>query len=403
MKKLLLLMLVVIVTMGMLSAGTITVTKPASGETVSKGSPYTILWTKSGAQDSLVKIRLYNPAGTTKILDITNSTANNGSFSWPVPNSVANGSYVVRVKTLDNATWDDGGVFTISSLSITVTKPASGETVKKGSSYTIQWTKSGSQDATVKIRLYNPAGTTKILDITNSTANDGSFSWPVPNSVANGSYIVRVKTLDNVVWDNSNSFTISTVLTPAYQFEVYEPAYNSYKCLNKKLVIKWRKKLQILKKVPVYPLFKKYELKRELLKLKTYVKIEIISAKCPKLNLIDLKEFYKLHYNAKNLVPLQKMIGVPFKFWFPQWKIVTLKTLDDGSFSWTIPNSYKKGCYKVRVTKLPLLQYMPPVPVKKLIRATSKVFHLVPCYIFKPAIMQELQVVKRVVEAKRKK
>ncbi len=214
MKKVFLLMLVMIVTIGMLSAATITVTKPASGETVTKGSPYTIQWTKSGAQDASVKIRLYNPAGTTKILDISNSTANDGNFSWPVPNSVANGSYVVRVKTLDNATWDDSGVFTIAAVSvpgtIVVDKPAAGNTVIKGGSYTIEWTKTGAQDASVKIRLYNPAGTTKILDITNSTANDGRFSWPVANSVAGGSYVVRVKTLDNVIWDDSGVFTIAS-------------------------------------------------------------------------------------------------------------------------------------------------------------------------------------------------
>ncbi len=217
MKRLLLFMLVIIITMGMLSAATITVTKPASGETVVKGSPYTIQWTKSGSQDASVKIRLYNTAGTIKILDITNSTANNGSFSWPVPNSVANGNYVVRVKTLDNVTWDDSGVFTISDVpspaaTITVTKPVLSETVAKGGSYNIQWTKSGPQDASVKIRLYNPAGTTKILDISNSTTNDGSFSWNVPNSVANGSYTIRVKTIDNLVGDDSSIFSIAASL-----------------------------------------------------------------------------------------------------------------------------------------------------------------------------------------------
>ncbi len=117
MKQLFLLIIVTIVTMGMLSAATITVTNPHSGDTWKKGSTYNITWTKYGrygSMDANVKIRLYNPAGTKKILEISNSTANDGNFSWPVPNSVANGSYVVRVRTLDNAVLDDSNEFKIT-------------------------------------------------------------------------------------------------------------------------------------------------------------------------------------------------------------------------------------------------------------------------------------------------
>ncbi len=220
MKKLFIFMLVIAVTFGVAYSQSITVTKPASGETVSKGSPYTIQWTKSGAQDALVKIRLYNPAGTTKILDITNSTANDGSFSWPVPNSVANGSYVVRVKTLDNATWDDGAVFTIAntpseSASITVTKPSSLENWVRGHAHAVTWTKTGTQHARVKIRLYNTSGTSKIKDIVNDTANDGSYTTAVSmfDDVPVGRYIIRVRTIDNAVYSDSRVFNVTLGLT----------------------------------------------------------------------------------------------------------------------------------------------------------------------------------------------
>ncbi len=115
MKKVFLLMLVMTVAIGVLSAGTMTVTNPVSSETVAKGSSYRIMWRKSGDQHASVKIRLYNSTGTTKILEITNNTANSGSFNWRVPNSVTNGNYVVRVKTIDNITTDDSAVFSISN------------------------------------------------------------------------------------------------------------------------------------------------------------------------------------------------------------------------------------------------------------------------------------------------
>jgi hypothetical protein len=80
-----------------------------------KDNTKTITWTKTGSQDANVKIRLYDSTGTTKILDITNSTANNGEFSWLIPSSLADGNYIVRVKTVDNAVWDDSPIFKITS------------------------------------------------------------------------------------------------------------------------------------------------------------------------------------------------------------------------------------------------------------------------------------------------
>ncbi len=191
-------------------AQTLTVTDPHSGDTWNKGNTYTIRWTKSGSMNANVKIRLMQ--GGRKVLAITDSTANDGSYSWTVPSSVANGSYYIRVKTIDNAVYDDGEVFTISNAAssspkITVTDPHSGDTWNKGNTYTIRWTKSGSMNANVKIRLMQ--GGTKVLAITDSTANDGSYSWTVPSSVANGSYYIRVKTIDNAVYDDGEVFTIS--------------------------------------------------------------------------------------------------------------------------------------------------------------------------------------------------
>ena len=100
------------------------------------------------------------------------------------------------------------GIGMMSSQSITVTSPHAGDTWYKTNSYTITWTKTGDQHARVKIRLYDPTGTDKILNIVDDTANDGSFPWAIPGSVAAGRYVVRVKTLDNEVYDDSEVFEI---------------------------------------------------------------------------------------------------------------------------------------------------------------------------------------------------
>ncbi len=192
----------------------IIVTNPHSGQTWNKGNTYTITWTKSGTMNANVKIRLMQ--GSTKILSITDSTENDGSYSWTVPASIANGFYYVRVKTIDNTVYDDGEVFTIGNSSaarITVTSPHSGQTWNKGNTCAITWTKTGTMNSNVKIRLMR--GGTKVLAITNSTANDGSYSWTIPSSLANGSYYIRVKTTDNAVYDDSNEFNITDTTAPA--------------------------------------------------------------------------------------------------------------------------------------------------------------------------------------------
>jgi len=212
-RKVLMLLLIAVFMIAFSYAQSITVTNPHSGSTWHKGSTYTIGWTKSGSMDNNVKITLYKPDHTTLQMIIVRPTANDGSFSWTIPNSIPNGQYIVRVKTIDNQVYDDSVVFNIATPAptggtITVTDPHSGDCLEKGSSHTIRWTKSGSMDNNVKITLYKPDHTTLQMIIVRPTVNDGSFSWTIPNSIPDGQYIIRVKTMNNKVYDDSAVFTI---------------------------------------------------------------------------------------------------------------------------------------------------------------------------------------------------
>ncbi len=116
MKKLLIGISIIAVLMTFGFTQTITVTHPGAGDTITKGSPYTIRWTTSGAVFRNVKIRVYNSTATTKLLDIIDSVATS-SLSYTcgenVFNSLDPGCYVVRVKTTNNATTGDSRVFTL--------------------------------------------------------------------------------------------------------------------------------------------------------------------------------------------------------------------------------------------------------------------------------------------------
>ncbi len=194
----------------------IVVTAPALGDLWERKKTYAITWDRPGEQNASVRIKLYNSAGTL-VLTLTSSTANDGSYDWLVPSTLATGKYFVRIQTIDNLLRDDSSVFQVIVPSITVTSPTASSVWLKGTSETITWTGKGTLDANVKILLYS--GTAKKLDITTGTENDGSYEWDIPASLAAGKYTVRVVTLDGKVTGKSAEFKIAngriTVTAPA--------------------------------------------------------------------------------------------------------------------------------------------------------------------------------------------
>ena len=201
-----------------LAAQTITVTSPAAGASWCIGKSYNITWTKTGAMQATVAIRL-RLAGSSEsapaVLAIADGTANDGSFSWTIPASVAPGSYFIRVRTDDSTVIGDSGSFAINSCggapSITVTGPYGGVIWCRGKEYAITWNKSGAMQATVALRL-RAAGSSEsdpaALAITDGAANNGYFTWKIPESIAPGSYFMRVRTDDSTVVGDSAAFTI---------------------------------------------------------------------------------------------------------------------------------------------------------------------------------------------------
>ncbi|MCJ7524917.1 MAG: GPI anchored serine-threonine rich family protein [Candidatus Aminicenantes bacterium] len=101
---------------------TIEVTSPHTGDTWYKGQTNTIAWTKTGTMDDFVKIKLRNSTSTAVELDIVTPIANNGTYSWKIPTSVAPGEYVIRVRVMEGAVYGESGVFSIANMPF-VSKP----------------------------------------------------------------------------------------------------------------------------------------------------------------------------------------------------------------------------------------------------------------------------------------
>jgi len=214
MKKLLLLLMIMGVSLGMLYSQTITVTSPNGGEGWQIGSSHNITWTSSGVTGN-VTLKLYRGGTDLGRID-ANPVSNTGNYSWNIPVSLPNGTAIppagnYRVMVRSTATVNDlsNGNFTITANNpkIHVHQPYANVTLAPGQYVNIKWGKSGSMNNLVKIGLHQ--GSTEILTIKNQTQNDGTYGWNIPANIAKGTYRVKVITIDNLVSDFSSKFQIS--------------------------------------------------------------------------------------------------------------------------------------------------------------------------------------------------
>ncbi len=103
-------------------ASSIKITNPKKNSVLKKSKPYLITWIKVGQMNDFVKIRLFRKrkrgllVQNEKVMNISNNTQNDGSYSWFVPNSLPEGEYFIRVKTVDNRVYYDSDIFKIESI-----------------------------------------------------------------------------------------------------------------------------------------------------------------------------------------------------------------------------------------------------------------------------------------------
>ncbi len=151
-----------------------------------------------------------------------------------------------------------------ATVGIHVFNPAGGQTLYKGftSDYMIKWTVSGDITKPVKIRLMDKKGEVKIYGITDSTSiASGQFLWrkDMINNTDIGDYVIRVKTIDNKYYDDSDVFHIrkkpvASLIRPKFtnkpietigiitqKINISEPVGNTSYLVGKPINIRWDK------------------------------------------------------------------------------------------------------------------------------------------------------------------
>lgn len=186
------------------------VTSPAAGTAWKMYSDQTIRWSPGSAGPAVNLALRRNHVFYQKIAD---NVPNTGSYAWKVPYGVIpDGQYSVAISSPSKpeAYGESAPFFSIIpfSASVDVQTPDGGEQWTIGSTQEIRWI--GPAGATrVRISLYK--GGNFLSTLAGDTANDGSFTWVVPASLAPGNdyHIAVAKGGDNTIRDTSaNSFTV---------------------------------------------------------------------------------------------------------------------------------------------------------------------------------------------------
>ncbi|MBN8702246.1 MAG: T9SS type A sorting domain-containing protein [Bacteroidetes bacterium] len=174
---------------------TITITSPNGGEIRYIGNVYPVTWTSQAVVSSFVKIEYSADNGSTWNT-VINSTANNGTYSWAVPNNVSTNA-LIRISEAGNSIINDisDAVFTIKQPTITVTTPNGGETWLTNTSQSIKWTSAGLTTNAVKIEISLDNGITWI-GVISSTPNDGVHPYAVGSTTTTNA-LVRISEVAN--------------------------------------------------------------------------------------------------------------------------------------------------------------------------------------------------------------
>ena len=204
---------------GFSAAQSITLTSPAAGDSWAPGTSHDILWTIRGTMDDEVKILLFQSGR--QVMEIAARVPNSGRFTWLIPNTVAPGSYKVRVRTIDNAVRGNSGEFGIAAPAqpapqppdrslVAIVEPNGGESIQIGRSFRIRWNApaGGAADRTVDLLICRDGRPVGVV-AENLPIMQRNFEWTAGRLLAgsagpNVKYKMRIRVDGTTIEDDSD-------------------------------------------------------------------------------------------------------------------------------------------------------------------------------------------------------
>ncbi|MDZ7319518.1 MAG: FG-GAP-like repeat-containing protein, partial [candidate division KSB1 bacterium] len=195
---------------------------PNGGEKWQVGSEHAITWISTGRIEH-VRLRYSTDSGGTW-KEITNSTPNDGSYNWTIPDDPSVTCLVKVEDAADGEPCDQSDqLFAICPRpvieTVIVTSPNGGEKWLVGSTQAITWNHTGTFSE-VKIEYSCDNGATwQVIEA--STANDGSYDWTIPNTPSNLCLVRISDKTDGMPVDISDA--VFSIMLPAETITVISP------------------------------------------------------------------------------------------------------------------------------------------------------------------------------------
>jgi hypothetical protein len=183
----------------------LTLTAPQGGDTWTAGTQEQIEWFSIG---DLGNVRLeYSTDSFATSHIIEDSTANDGTYTWTIPDDPSTNAVVKVSSTLTPTISDSSDVFTIAPPPLpilTLQKPDGGELWRTDTEHAITWSSIGTI-ANVSLRYSTDGFVTTSHSIVASTPNTGIYIWRTPVTPSK-TVRVRVADADNPdIYDDSDT------------------------------------------------------------------------------------------------------------------------------------------------------------------------------------------------------
>ena len=216
----------------------ITITAPNGGENWIIGTQHNVTWTDNGGAISN-NLKLEYTVDGTNWITIATAEANDGSYAWVVP-SDASSTARIRITDASRLTTVDtsNNYFTIAVPTITISSPNGGEFWAVGDSAPVTWSSVGSVSDELVFYYSVNSGTTWNTIATNE-ANDGAYTWTVPNDP---SALVRFKIVDGARPASSDISDANLSIIPVPTITLTAPNGGETYVLGEAMNITWTSK-----------------------------------------------------------------------------------------------------------------------------------------------------------------
>ena len=189
----------------------VNVITPEGGEQWESGSQQTISWNTKDVNNIAVYYSTQGDQGPWGNIDTdVDVTQDTTDLLWDIPEDIDSQQCFIKIEAVDVAgVVDVSNVFRIFTVEkeLRLTSPTGGQEFKVRAGETISWTSSGI--SLVTIEYSNDGGSTWKPVMSNVNADDGEYSWEVPDDPSTTCRIKISNAEDSSLFDESpNNFTI---------------------------------------------------------------------------------------------------------------------------------------------------------------------------------------------------